>query len=91
MQCPPMLLRLVFVMAPFAAFGRGCWHCETGIPVEEVRAAAGIIVLCLECVMLWFPGRRVDWWEQRHARLADHEGDAIRAAVAKQILEAPNV
>lgn len=54
-----------------ANFGKGCWHCETGRPIEYIDR----IALCLECVMLWFPGRSVEWWEARHTHYADHESE----------------
>ena len=60
-----------------APLGRGCQHCEPGVPVEKVKSRAGFIHLCLECVLLWFPGRAVDWWEARHAPFVDHVRNAI--------------
>lgn len=63
-----------------AAFGRGCTHCELGVPVEKINSWAGFINLCLECVLLWFPGRAVDWWEAHHAPFRDHVTNAIKRA-----------
>ena len=37
--------------------GRGCDHCETGVPVESIKSRMSLVKLCLEYVMLWFPGR----------------------------------
>ena len=71
-----------FIDAPA---GQGCWFCEVGRPVEHVESCAGNVALCLECVMRWFPGRSVDWWEARHAPLRDHLGDRLRAAFKREM------
>lgn len=60
-----------------ATVGRGCDHCETGVPVEKIKSRLGVVELCLECVMLWFPGRTVAWWEGHHVPFSDHLDDAI--------------
>ncbi|KKL24972.1 hypothetical protein LCGC14_2409970 [marine sediment metagenome] len=66
-----------------AATGRGCQHCEPGVPVEKIKSRAGLIHICLECVRLWFPRKSVDWWEERHAPFADHASNAIKIANKK--------
>ena len=58
--------------------GHGCSHCEPGIPVVKIQAKAGIINLCLECTLWWFPGKEASWWEDRHTPFRDHLGDAFR-------------
>ena len=56
-----------------AAEGRGCDHCPVGRPIEYIKTRGGrVIKLCLECVLRWFPGRTVAWWEERHAPYSDH-------------------
>lgn len=62
--------------------GKGCAHCEHGHPVEKLEGSWGDrqIKLCLECVLAWFPGKDVTWWEDHHAPMADHVADAITAA-----------
>lgn len=71
-----------------AVIGNGCTHCEPGHPVETIQVGRGkhkvIITLCLECVMLWFPGKTVAWWEARHAPFKDHIAAALRKAAAKE-------
>lgn len=71
-----------------AAIGRGCTHCEVGYPVEKIQVGRGkrkvVINLCLECVMLWYPDKTVDWWEARHAPFRDHVGDALKRAAEKE-------
>ena len=49
-----------------AEIGKGCYHCVWGIPIDEIRSRAGVVKLCLECVLLCFPGKSVTWWEVRH-------------------------
>ena len=71
-----------------AAFGRGCTHCEVGHPVEEIKSRAGHIHLCLECVLWWFPGKSVAWWEERHAPFADHLSDKIEEVLERMYQEA---
>jgi len=72
-----------------AAEGYGCDHCEVGRPIERIKTRAGHVVkLCLECVRLWFPGRSVDWWEERHAPFRDHVGDALDAAIKNELARA---
>ena len=68
-----------------SAVGKGCWFCETGIPIEQVQTKRGgrKIALCLECVMRWFPTWTVEQWELRHAPFADHLDDSLKAAMAK--------
>lgn len=36
--------------------------------------------MCLECVLGWWPGKEVAWWEERHNVFADHIAAAIKAA-----------
>lgn len=75
----------MFIDAPD---GRGCWFCEVGVPVEYVHSRAGNVALCLGCVMRWFPGRSVEWWEARHAPFRDHLGDRLKEAIRRQKQEA---
>lgn len=65
-----------------AAVGNGCAHCERGKPVEQIEGRWGgrQINLCLECVLGWWPGKDVTWWEDRHNVFADHIVKAIKAA-----------
>ncbi len=68
-----------------AAMGRGCTHCERGKPIEQIEGRLGRqIMLCLECVLRWFPGRSVAWWEARHAHLSDHVEDALQRSFDKE-------
>ena len=60
--------------------GRGCAHCEEGHPIYRVRSPAGSFRLCLECVLLWFPGRGGDWFEEHHRHFADHLDEALKRA-----------
>jgi len=55
------------------AVGHGCDHCEMGKPITEVWSRAGTVRLCLECTMLWFPGRDGQWFEERHTSLSKHK------------------
>jgi len=64
--------------------GHGCNHCVTGHPIIYVRSRAGSVSLCLECFLLWFPGRGGDWFEQRHLPFRDHIGDALERALERQ-------
>lgn len=70
------------------AIGQGCSHCEDGHPIEQIQVGRGerkvVINLCLDCVMLWFPDKTVEWWEARHAEFADHIGQALKRAAAKE-------
>lgn len=70
-----------------AEFGRGCWHCEVGVPVERIESRRGVIALCLECVLLWFPGKTVEWWEARHRPFRDHVGEALKRSRKKEWLD----
>lgn len=52
--------------------GAGCHHCVPGVPIERIETRHGTVALCLECVLRWFPGKDVHWWEDRHAPFLDH-------------------
>lgn len=68
-----------------AAMGRGCHHCVVGVPVEHIESRRGkVLALCLECVLLWFPGRTVTWWEARHTVFLDHVDEALRRSREKE-------
>lgn len=71
-----------------AVVGKGCEHCEVGVPIEKIQLGRGkrkvVFELCLECVMLWFPDKTVEWWEARHAPFKDHPGDALKRAAEKE-------
>ena len=63
-----------------AAVGRGCDHCEVGMPITYVQCRSGrVLSLCVECTLAWWPGRTADWWEGHHAPYEDH----LRAALAR--------
>lgn len=64
--------------------GRGCSHCEIGIPIDYTKRGRTVVRLCLECVLIWFMGWTVNDWEVHHAPLADHLGDRIEAAIEKE-------
>ncbi len=82
-----MLVRLLD-----APLGRGCSHCERGAPITYVQPRRGrLIALCLECTMLWFPGKSIEWWEARHAPLRDHVDDKLKAAIEKELAGAATV
>lgn len=72
-----------------AAVGNGCSHCERGKPIEQIKGRWGgrQINLCLECVLGWWPGKDVTWWEERHSVFADHITDAIKAARDREFKE----
>lgn len=63
--------------ANIAKIGQGCSHCEVGIPITHITSPGRDLHLCLECTMLWFPGKDTEWWESRHAPYADHERAAL--------------
>ena len=65
--------------------GRGCDHCETGVPITRVRYGRCIVDLCLECTMLWFPGKTIEWFETQHAPYRDHLGRALEKAFEAQL------
>lgn len=65
--------------------GRGCGHCEIGIPIDYTVHARAVVRLCLECVLIWFMGWTVTEWEAHHAPLTDHLGDRIEAAIEKEM------
>lgn len=59
------------------------------MPIDHTRSmASGRVSLCLECVLDWFPGKTVTWWEGHHAPFADHAGDRLERALRKQRAEA---
>jgi hypothetical protein len=64
--------------------GQGCDHCVPGHPIVYVLSRAGPVSLCLECFLLWFPGRGSDWFEQRHLPFRDHLRDALKRALEGQ-------
>ena len=64
--------------------GRGCDHCEDGIPITFTKSRGRKISLCLECTMAWFPGRSVEWWESRHRPYRDHVKDRMAEAGRKE-------
>ena len=67
--------------------GRGCHHCEVGVPIDHIEASRGYIIrLCLECVMLWFPDWTVAQWEAAHAPFGDHVQAAIKLAAEREKL-----
>ncbi len=69
-----------------AKFGRGCQHCEVGLNIEEVETKDGARVrLCVECVLLWFEGKDITWWEDNHALFRDHVSDRMRAAREREL------
>ena len=63
--------------------GRGCHHCQVGIPITYVASPAGVVKLCLECTKV-STGRDVLWFEERHSPCRDHVGDALVAAYEAQ-------
>ncbi len=65
--------------------GNGCRYCEPGHPITTVHSPAGVVKLCLECTMIWFPGRSIKWWEERHTPLKDHVEDLKQRAYDKEI------
>lgn len=65
--------------------GCGCAHCLVGRPIEKVNSRYGLVELCLECVLLWFPGRSVAWWEERHAPYRDHLSDAVKRSEEREL------
>ena len=68
-----------------ATEGHGCHHCEVGVPVERIESRRGkVIALCLECVLLWFPGKTVEWWEACHTPFLDHVDEALRRSREKE-------
>ena len=70
-----------------APVGQGCSHCELGIPIDYAERSRFMVKLCLECVLRWFDGWTVTEWEANHAPLADHLGDRIEGAIAKELRE----
>ena len=53
--------------------GRGCSHCEDGTPMAYFqRVGGGIIRLCVDCLMQWFPSVSTDWIEERLGYFIDH-------------------
>ncbi len=82
-----MAARIIAERLTDAAKGRGCSHCEFGIPIDYSERSRRIVKLCLECVLIWFAGWTVTDWEDNHAPLADHLGDRLEAAIKKQLKE----
>lgn len=71
-----------------AEVGNGCHHCERGKPIDRFSSRAGAdFRLCLECVLDWWPGKDVIWWEERHNVFADHIAEAIKAAREREFNE----
>lgn len=69
-----------------AKYGKGCGHCEVGVDIEEIETKDGVRVrLCVECVLLWFEGKDIAWWEANHAPFRDHVSDRIRAARKREL------
>ncbi len=68
-----------------AAKGKGCSHCERGIPIDFSERSKVMIKLCLECVLVFFRGWTITKWEAQHAPLADHLGDRLDAIVEKEM------
>ncbi len=58
-----------------ARIGQGCNTCLDGVPITVVLTFHGGVThrhqLCLQCTLLWFPGKTVDWWEERHTPYED--------------------
>ena len=54
--------------------GRGCSHCEDGEAMAWLQGRGSIIALCISCLLEWFPGRSVQWLEERLDYYSDHIG-----------------
>ncbi len=52
--------------------GRGCSHCEDGVPMAYFSFGRGIVRLCIGCLMEWFPGKTAGWLEERLDYYMDH-------------------
>ena len=57
-----------------ARHGRGCSHCEGGTAMAWFAGRGTIIALCIICLVDWFPGRSVEWIEERLDHYSDHIG-----------------
>ncbi len=69
-----------------AKYGRGCQHCEVGVDIEEIETKdCARVRLCVECVLVWFEGKDITWWEANHALFRDHVSDRIRAARKREL------
>lgn len=65
---------------------RGCSHCELGTPMAYFqRRYGGVIRLCIDCLMQWFPGKTAEWLEERLSHFIDHVAYAQAVAFRKQV------
>lgn len=71
--------------------GRGCSHCEPGVAMSWFKTGSHIVALCMNCLMAWFPGRSVEWLEERLDYYSDHIGFkfAVISAEAKRLNTPP--
>ena len=63
-----------------ARAGRGCSHCEPGVAMSWFKTGTHMVALCMNCLMEWFPGRSVEWLEERLDYYADHVGYKLMKA-----------
>ena len=70
-----------------AAFGRGCWFCEVGEPIDRIEARGRVIAICLECVRR-FTGWSIEAWEDHRAPFRDHVVHRLKAARKKELAAA---
>lgn len=68
-----------------AAYGLGCNHCEVGVPITFVSAPSGVVSLCLECTLFWFPQWSVSDWEERHSPYRNHLDDKLAEAIRREM------
>ena len=68
------------------ASGRGCRQCERGAPTTRIESPAGVVVLCLECTLRWFPGRNGSWFEEQLSLFRDHFRDRAKRAAKRELV-----
>ena len=52
--------------------GRGCSHCERGVPMAWFGRGGHVVRLCMGCLLECFPGKSAAWLEERLDYYIDH-------------------
>lgn len=61
-----------------------CDRCASPNVMVKVEAKAGLVELCLSCLLTWYPGRDAAWLEERQLPFRDHLADRMEAAAEKE-------
>ena len=62
---------------------RGYDRCAGPI-MTRIESKAGLVELCLECTLIWFPGKDAAWFEEIHALFRDHLLDRMKEAAKRE-------